>query len=135
MLSRKVGVLNPQATRQIRRARSSLIFPYPPSLPSLFPPSRHFRCFLFAGSRFINADGVGLEEVPTNNSLASLLNRSSLMDVPFRGLQRQHSLVYLASLNDPSASANQLTESSMQAYGGFDMDEAGYLEYGLRVVS
>ena len=45
LLSRKVGVLNPQATRQIRRARSSLIFPYPPSLPPLFPPSRHFRCF------------------------------------------------------------------------------------------
>ncbi|CAN0541957.1 unnamed protein product, partial [Ectocarpus sp. 8 AP-2014] len=41
-------------------------------------------------------------QVPeAGGSLESLLNRSSLMDVPFRGMQRQHPLVYLAALDDP----------------------------------
>ncbi|CAM9133762.1 unnamed protein product [Ectocarpus sp. 6 AP-2014] len=62
-------------------------------------------------------------------SLESLLNRSSLMDIPFRGMQRQHPLVYLAALDDPSPAAGTISDINFQAYAGFDM--TGYLEWGV----
>ncbi|CAM9376272.1 unnamed protein product, partial [Ectocarpus sp. 8 AP-2014] len=69
-------------------------------------------------------------QVPeAGGSLESLLNRSSLMDVPFRGMQRQHPLVYLAALDDPSPAAGTISDINFQAYAGFDM--AGYLEWGV----
>ncbi|CAN0521290.1 unnamed protein product, partial [Ectocarpus sp. 12 AP-2014] len=69
-------------------------------------------------------------EVPeAGGSLESLLNRSSLMDVPFRGMQRQHPLVYLAALDDPSPAAGTISDINFQAYAGFDM--TSYLEWGL----
>ncbi|CAN0020957.1 unnamed protein product [Scytosiphon promiscuus] len=50
------------------------------------------------------------------SSLEGLLNRSSLMDVPFRGLQRQHDLIYLAALDDPSEP--ETTQINFQTYAG-----------------
>lgn len=52
------------------------------------------------------------------------------MDVPFRGMQRQHLLVYLASLEDPSPAAGVVSGVNMQMYAAFDMEEAGYLDFG-----
>ncbi|CAB1113047.1 unnamed protein product [Ectocarpus sp. CCAP 1310/34] len=69
-------------------------------------------------------------EVPeAGGSLESLLNRSSLMDVPFRGMQRQHPLVYLAALDDPSPADGTISDINFQAYAGFDMTP--YLQWGL----
>ncbi|CAM9134455.1 unnamed protein product [Ectocarpus sp. 6 AP-2014] len=69
-------------------------------------------------------------EVPeAGGSLESLLNRSSLMDVPFRGMQRQHPLVYLAALDDPFPAAGTISDINFQAYAGFDM--TGHLEWGV----
>ncbi|CAM9131372.1 unnamed protein product [Ectocarpus fasciculatus] len=78
--------------------------------------------------RFIPEFATG--EVPeASGSLESLLNRSSLMDVPFRGMQRQHPLVYLAALDDPSPAAGTISDINFQAYAGFDM--TGYQEWGI----
>lgn len=56
------------------------------------------------------------------------------MDVPFRGMQRQHSLVYLASVDNPSPAAGEASEVNTQMYPGFDMAEDGYLDFGLATV-
>lgn len=78
-------------------------------------------------ARFLNGFGVG--EVPEAESLAEgLLNRSSLMDVPFRAMQRQHQLVYLAALEDPSPADGTVSDINMQSYAAIDTDTAGYLE-------
>ena len=80
-------------------------------------------------SRFISGFDIG--EVPVADSaLEGLLNRSSLMDVPFRGMQDQHLLVYLASLEDPAPAAGVVSGVNMQMYAAFDMEEAGYLDFG-----
>lgn len=52
-------------------------------------------------SRFV--PGLGASEVAEGSTLGGLLNRSALMDVPFRGMQRQHGLVYLAALEEPGS--------------------------------
>ncbi|CAM9131295.1 unnamed protein product [Ectocarpus fasciculatus] len=79
-------------------------------------------------SRYIPDLATG--EVPeAGGSLESLLNRSSLMDVPFRGMQRQHPLVYFAALDDASPAAGTVSDINFQAYAGFDMSP--YLEWGV----
>lgn len=76
--------------------------------------------------RFIPTYDVG-ETPPVNSSLESLLDRSSLMDVQYRSMQRQHQLIYLAALDDdPSVPADEVPDINFQAYAGFDMAEAGY---------
>ncbi len=62
------------------------------------------------------------EVVPEASSLGGLLNRSSLMDVPFRGMQRQHLGVYLAALDDPSAEGLD-SQINFQTYAGRDLSE------------
>ncbi|CAN0297621.1 unnamed protein product, partial [Ectocarpus sp. 8 AP-2014] len=42
---------------------------------------------------------------------------------------RQHPLVYLAALDDPSPAAGTISDINFQAYAGFDM--TGYLEWGV----
>lgn len=51
------------------------------------------------------------------------------MDVPFRSMQRQHLLVYVAALDDPSLSAGEVSNVTMQSYAGFNMEEAGFLDH------
>ena len=48
------------------------------------------------------------------------------MDVPFRAMQRQHQLVYLAALEDPSPADGTVSDINMQGYPGSSHD--GYLE-------
>lgn len=67
-----------------------------------------------------------MEQIPRNSSLEGLLNRSSLMDVPFRSMQRQHENIYLGSIEDPSADDDELSAANMQAYAGFNMEEYRY---------
>ncbi|CAN0322734.1 unnamed protein product, partial [Laminaria digitata] len=75
--------------------------------------------------------GFDIGELPVADStLEGLLNSSSLMDVPFRGMQQQHLLVYLASLEDPSPVAGEVSGVNMQMYAAFDMEAAGYLDFG-----
>ncbi|CAN0020887.1 unnamed protein product [Scytosiphon promiscuus] len=50
------------------------------------------------------------------SSLEGLLDRSSLMDASFRGMQRQHDLVYLAVMDDPSAP--DTSKINFQSYPG-----------------
>ena len=52
------------------------------------------------------------------------------MDVPFRAMQQQHLRVYLASLEDPSPAEGEVSGVNMQMYAAFDMEEAGYLDFG-----
>ena len=42
------------------------------------------------------------------------------MDVPFRGMQRQHQLVYLAALENPSPSDGTVSDINMQSYAAFN---------------
>lgn len=58
--------------------------------------------------------------------LDGLLNRTALMDVPFRGMQRQGELIYLAALDDPSLPDDPNTSVATQVYPAFDMLEAGF---------
>lgn len=51
------------------------------------------------------------------------------MDIPFRSMQRQHTIIYLGAI-DPSAADDELAASNMQAYAGFDMEQAGYRNFG-----
>ena len=44
------------------------------------------------------------------------------MDVAFRGMQLQHTLIYLASLDDPSAPEGTVSDINMQAYAGFNTE-------------
>ena len=52
------------------------------------------------------------------------------MDVPFRAMQHQHRLIYLASLEDPSPASGTVSDISMQSYAGFNMLADGYLSFG-----
>ena len=99
-----------------------------------FPASLYSSFILCAGYRMINADGNALELIPRNSSLEGLLNRSSLMDVQFRSMQRQHTLIYLASIDDPSAAADELSSVNMRAYAGFNMEDAGYRHFAAQNV-
>ncbi|CAM9313400.1 unnamed protein product, partial [Laminaria digitata] len=78
---------------------------------------------------FVSGFDIG-ERPVAGSTLEDLLNSSSLMDVPFRGMQRQHLLVYLASLEDPSPAAGGVSGVNMQMYAAFDMEAAGYLDFG-----
>lgn len=62
-------------------------------------------------------------------SLDGLLNRTALMDVPFRGLQRQEALIYLAGLDNPSLPDDPDESVAFQAYPAYDMLEAGFTTY------
>lgn len=84
--------------------------------------------------RFITEDATG-EAPEGNSSQESLLNRSSLMDVPFRGMQRQYLLIYLAALDDLSIIEGEVSDINMQSYAAFDMLDEGYLSIGLQQVS
>lgn len=44
-----------------------------------------------------------MTDVAALDAVEGLLNRSALMDVTFRGMQRQHDLVYLAALEEPGS--------------------------------
>ena len=82
-----------------------------------------------AVSRFVPGFDIG--EVPVADSaLEGLLNSSSLMDVPFRAMQQQHLLVYLASIEDHSPAEGEVSGVNMQMYAAFDMEAAGYLDFG-----
>ena len=59
------------------------------------------------------------------SSLDGLLNRTALMDVLFRGMQREE-LMYLAALDDPSLVDDPDSSPVLQAYPAFDMLEAGF---------
>ncbi|CAM9127088.1 unnamed protein product [Scytosiphon promiscuus] len=63
------------------------------------------------------------------DSLDGLLNRSALMDVPFRGMQRQEMLIYLAALDNPSLPDDPDTSVAFQAYPAYDMLEAGFTTF------
>ena len=84
---------------------------------------------IFPLVRFVSGLGLG-EDPEADSAIEGLLNRSSLMDVPFRGMQDQHLLVYLASLEDPSSAEDTVSDINMQSYAGFNMLDAGYLSYG-----
>lgn len=75
-----------------------------------------FGVFLAAIDRFITTLGKG-EYPPAKGSLGGLINRSSLMDVPFRGMQFQNELIYLAALEHPSATVSDI---NIQSYRGRD---------------
>lgn len=75
--------------------------------------------------RFITEYAVG-ETPEVNSSQESLLNRSSLMDVPFRGMQHQYPLIYLAALDQPSFIAGEVSDINMQSYAAFDMFDENY---------
>ena len=49
------------------------------------------------------------------------------MDVPFRGMQRQHNRLYLAALDDPSAEG-LASQINFQTYAGRDLSE--YEDWG-----
>ncbi|CAM9357367.1 unnamed protein product, partial [Hapterophycus canaliculatus] len=57
------------------------------------------------------------------DSLEGLLNRSALMDVPFRGMQRQEVLTFLAALDDPSLPDDPDKYVAFQAYPAYDMSD------------
>lgn len=59
----------------------------------------------------------------TGISLDGLLNRTALMDVPFRGMQRQEALIYLTGLDDPSLPDDPNTSVAFQAYPGFNIGD------------
>lgn len=44
-------------------------------------------------------------------------------------MQRQHPLVYLAALDNPSPAEGVVSQINMQSYAAFDM--TSYLDYGL----
>ena len=72
-----------------------------------------------------------MEQIPRNSSLEGIINRSSLMDVPFRSMQRQHEIIYLGSIDDPSAAADdELSAANMRVFAGVDMEQAGYRTSG-----
>ncbi|CAM9481056.1 unnamed protein product [Pylaiella littoralis] len=74
--------------------------------------------------------GLAVAEVPeAGGSLDGLLNRSSLMDVPFRAMQRQHRLVYIAALDNPYPAEGVVSQINMQGFAAFNM--TSYLDYGL----
>eukprot|EP00752_Nemacystus_decipiens_P005758 g5207.t1 len=69
-------------------------------------------------------------QVPdANDTVADLLDRSSLMDVPYRGMQRQHLLVYLAALDEPLVTGLD-AHVNFQPYPGFNMNASGYADFG-----
>lgn len=57
---------------------------------------------------------------------------TQLSPLPQIAMQRQHSLVYLAALDNPSAVEGVVSQINMQAYAAFDMTV--YLDYGLNHV-
>lgn len=62
------------------------------------------------------------QNLTPGNSLEDLVNRSSLMDVLFRGMQRQNTLMYLAALDNPSAPEGNVSDINMQSYEGKNKD-------------
>ncbi|CAM9362022.1 unnamed protein product [Ectocarpus fasciculatus] len=78
---------------------------------------------------FITGFNSSTDLPATGSSLDGLLNRSALMDVPFRGMQRQQSLVYLAALDNPSLPDDPDESANLQAYPAFDMLDAGFSTY------
>lgn len=62
------------------------------------------------------------------SSLDGLLNRTALMDVPFRGTQRQE-LMYLAALDNPALPDDPNSTAVLQAYPAYDMLEAGFATF------
>ena len=50
------------------------------------------------------------------------------MDVPFRGVQRQHDRLYVAALNDPSAEG-LASQINFQTYAGRDLSD--FVDWGL----
>lgn len=93
--------------------------------PPRLSPSRLYYSLIF---RYITDFGVN--QVPTaNSSLEGLLNRSSLIDVPLLGMQRQHELAYMAALDDPSPAAGDVSDINFQAYAGFNMEASGYRDF------
>ena len=44
------------------------------------------------------------------------------MDLTFRGMQRQHTTMYLASLDDPYAPEGTVSDIMMQPYAGYNTD-------------
>lgn len=59
--------------------------------------------------RFVPSLDEG-EDPERNSSLEIVVDRSSFMDVPFRSMQLQNSLMYLAALDEP--------DINMQSYWG-----------------
>lgn len=76
----------------------------------------------------------GAEAPEAGSTMEGLLNRSSLMDVAFRGMQRQHSLIFIAALEDPTAE-RVVPYINFQSYPDFDMSHEGYLKWGENAVS
>lgn len=88
-----------------------------------------FKFLLTAIPRFITTLGQG--EYPLSGSpLEDLINRSSLMGVPFRSMQLQNELLYLGALEDPSATVSDI---NMQSYMG--RNTTYYLNFKVRKVS
>lgn len=75
---------------------------------------------------------MGTTDVAQDSTLGGLLNRSALMDVPFRGMQRQHTLVYLAALEEPGSTGLD-TQINFQGFPGADQPE--YEDFGVDGVS
>ncbi|CBJ25694.1 ATP-binding region, ATPase-like [Ectocarpus siliculosus] len=78
---------------------------------------------------FITGFNSSTDLPAAGSSLDGLLNRTALMDVPFRGMQRQQKLAYLAALDNPSLPDDPDESANFQAYPAFDMLEAGLPTY------
>ncbi|CAM9867934.1 unnamed protein product [Ectocarpus sp. 4 AP-2014] len=72
----------------------------------------------------------GAEAPEAGSTVEGLLNRSSLMDVAFRGMQRQHSLIFISALEDPTGAEEVVPYIDFQSYPDFNMSHEGYLKWG-----
>ncbi|CAM9102277.1 unnamed protein product [Ectocarpus fasciculatus] len=72
----------------------------------------------------------GSDAPEAGSTVEGLLNRSSLMDVAFRGMQRQHLLIYIAALEDPTPAEGVVSYIDFQSYPDFNMSHEGYLKWG-----
>lgn len=80
---------------------------------------------MLMATRFIANNNSEASFPVIGSPLDGLLNRTALMDVPFRGIQRQEHRVYLAALEDPSLPDDPHTSVAFQSYPAHDMLEAG----------
>lgn len=107
------------------------------------PPSHLAACLscltpcpvnVYENGRYISGFTSETSAPATGDSLDGLLNRSALMDVPFRGMQRQEMLIYLAALDDPSLPDDPDTAVAFQVYPAYDMLDAGFTTYNNEVL-
>lgn len=96
-----------------------------------FKPSCHVPTPCPLLFRFIPEFGADAPEA--GSTVEGLLNRSSLMDVAFRGMQRQHLLIYISALEDPDSTV--VSYIDFQSYPDFNMSHEGYLKWGEDAVS